>query len=373
VSSGGSLTLQEVSIRNGAATNGGGFYSQGGEVTLIDTALSDNRATYGGAIYSRGSTVVLIDSTLSDNGATYGGAIYSQGDTTLRLTNSTVSGNQAGEQGGGIANAGGSLDLTASTVSENRTAAGGASGGGIHLARGALMAMRNTVVAYNPAGGDCAITRARDATSEGYNLDGDGTCGLDPARGDRPNADPRLAPLMNYGGATPTHALFGGSPAIDHISPGTNLCGSIPLDADQRGQRRPADGDGGGGASCDIGAFERQGNETPIGLLSFTATAGLSSVRLAWQTGIEAGNLGFYLWRSEEEDGPYARINQTLIPARGSAASGASYSYADTEVLGDAHYYKLEAVNASGRSTFYGPILARLGWIERSYLPLVRR
>jgi pimeloyl-ACP methyl ester carboxylesterase len=346
VSSGGSLTLKEVSVRNGVASYGGGIYNRGGEATLIDTTLRDNSATYGGAIYNR-------------RGA------------ALRLVNSTVSGNQAGEQGGGIANADGTLDLTNSTVTENRAAGGFAAGGGIYLASGARMVVRSTIVAHNPAGGDCAISRARDATSEGYNLDGDGTCGLDPAQGDRSNANPGLAPLLVYGGATPTHGLFYNSPALDPIPTGINGCGSSPLDADQRGQRRPADGDGQGGAQCDMGAFERQGNETLIGLISWTATADLRAVRLAWQTGIEAGNLGFYLWRSEGDDRSYARINQTRIPARGGSAHGASYSYVDTKVPGPAYYYKLEAVNSSGGRTFYGPVAARLGWIERVYLPLV--
>lgn len=74
-------------------------------------------------------------------------------------------------------------------------------------------------------------------------LDSDGTCNLD-ADGDLPSTDPLLADLADYGGATRTHALKEGSPAIDA---GSNDAGP---DVDQRGKARP------NGIAKDIGAFE---------------------------------------------------------------------------------------------------------------------
>jgi pimeloyl-ACP methyl ester carboxylesterase len=368
VASGGSLTLQEVTLGNGAATYGGAIYSRGGAVKLIDSTLAGNSATYGGAIYACRGTVELASSTVRDNSAaTRGGGLDNDCGTALALTNSTVSGNQSGDRGGGISNREGSLAAIGSTISGNDAG----SGGGIHLARSATMTLRNTIVARNPSGGDCEIVRTSGASSGGYNLDGDGTCDLDPALGDLRNVDPMLGPLMHFGGATATHPLGIGSPALDRIPPGSGGCGDPPLDVDQRGQRRPADGNGDGPAACDVGAFERQAGETPIGLLSLTAEARVASVRLDWQTGIEVDGRGFDVWRSPSEDGPYGRINAQRIPARGGPASGAHYSYLDDGVTGDAYYYKLEAVNAKGRSIFYGPVLARLGWVQRGYLPVM--
>ncbi len=53
-----------------------------------------------------------------------------------------------------------------------------------------------------------------------------------------------LAPLGDYGGATLTHALLPGSPALDMADP--EHCEAT----DQRGVQRPV------GANCDIGAVE---------------------------------------------------------------------------------------------------------------------
>ncbi|PWT88074.1 MAG: hypothetical protein C5B54_11200 [Acidobacteria bacterium] len=56
--------------------------------------------------------------------------------------------------------------------------------------------------------------------------------------------------MQNNGGATSTHALLPGSPAID--AGDNNGCTST----DQRGANRPQDGNGDGIATCDMGAFE---------------------------------------------------------------------------------------------------------------------
>src|SRR5262249_61484220 len=58
--------------------------------------------------------------------------------------------------------------------------------------------------------------------------------------------DPKLGPLQNNGGPTPTHALLDGSPALDK---GSNLAN---LATDQRGAGFARVH----GAAADIGAFE---------------------------------------------------------------------------------------------------------------------
>lgn len=48
--------------------------------------------------------------------------------------------------------------------------------------------------------------------STGFNLDSDGTCGLDQPS-DLPGMDPLLGPLQDNGGSTDTHLPAVGSPA----------------------------------------------------------------------------------------------------------------------------------------------------------------
>ena len=69
------------------------------------------------------------------------------------------------------------------------------------------------------------------------------------------------------------------------------------------------------------------------------------SIEIKWDTETEQQTAGFYLYRSESEDGDFIRITDSLIPATGSAVSGASYIYADENVTsGVTYYYLLEEI-----------------------------
>ena len=143
--------------------------------------------------------------------------------------------------------------LINSTVSDNAAPHG--SGSGIDNDGGTLT-LTNSIVANGARGGDCFNNFGGTTVSHGYNLDGDGTCNL-TATGDLPGTNPMLDPLaLNPPGTTETQALQLGSPAIDHIPPGVNGCGTT-VSTDQRGVSRPQ------GSGCDIGAYERVVPPTP--------------------------------------------------------------------------------------------------------------
>jgi hypothetical protein len=130
---------------------------------------------------------------------------------------------------------GGIVSLTNATITGNAAE----QGGGLFTEDSGSSTLTNSIVASNTAGSDCSGSMA----SLGHNLDSDGTCGLS-SPGDLTNTEPLLGQLTNNGGATLTHALLPGSPAIDAGDP--NACPAT----DQRGIARPS------GTACDIGAFE---------------------------------------------------------------------------------------------------------------------
>ncbi|MGD8897986.1 MAG: hypothetical protein PVJ73_18300, partial [Acidobacteriota bacterium] len=98
---------------------------------------------------------------------------------------------------------------------------------------------------------------------------------------------------------------------------------------------------------------------TAVKLVSFDATGLESAVELSWRTGSELNNLGFHLYRSLSESGPWTRITPSLIPGLGSSPEGASYSFRDTGLTNGVRYsYRLEDIDSESGSTFHGPVSA---------------
>lgn len=232
----------------GAGCCGGAIYNHDGaplfiRYTLIrDARVSTDTGNTGGAIHlqtSDGADYVIRDSTIADSVAYRGGGIYN--NSALELLNVTISGNEAVENGGGI------YSDTSETVSmKHVTVTGNEAGGaasGIYGVGGSTTILRS-IVAGNEGTDDCNLV-----LSNALNLDQDEEC-FDGA--EAIHAPPKLKPLDNNGGPTPTHALRAASEAVDAVA-----AASCPPPArDQRGVVRPQNGDGQGGARCDLGAFE---------------------------------------------------------------------------------------------------------------------
>ena len=82
-----------------------------------------------------------------------------------------------------------------------------------------------------------------------------------------------------------------------------------------------------------------------------------------WRTATETNNTGFNLYRAEKENGEYIKINDQLIPAKGSSIQGASYEFVDANVKNrKTYYYKLEDIDNQGKGTFYGPVHTTPKW-----------
>jgi hypothetical protein len=230
---------------NESGTNGGGLYldgSGGGDSSplVANTTFSGNAsANGGGAFHEAGATggrvsPTYINDTFSGNRGFYGGAIYhhvSSGTGTLSLTNVSVSNNHADAGGGALAeySCGG-----APTVNITNTifwADTGPAGSEEMVVICDTPVFTNSVV--QGSGGSGAGWQTAFGTDGGGNLD----------------ADPKLGPLQDNGGSTPTLMLAAGSSAIDAGL--DSACNAAPVYAhDQRGIVRPI------GAHCDIGAVE---------------------------------------------------------------------------------------------------------------------
>jgi hypothetical protein len=98
---------------------------------------------------------------------------------------------------------------------------------------------------------------------------------------------------------------------------------------------------------------------TAVELLSFTALGEDSSVRLEWRTASELDNLGFHLYRSPSEAGPFERITANAIPGLGSSPVGASYTHLDSGLEnGVTYFYWLEDIDTNGGTERHGPVSA---------------
>lgn len=96
--------------------------------------------------------------------------------------------------------------------------------------------------------------------------------------------------------------------------------------------------------------------KVPVLLSSFSASAeAKGTVTLRWNTNGESHNVGFHVQRSQSLHGPFTRITSEMIRPR----SDGNYAFVDNKVqAGAKYYYKLEDIDASGKSTLHGPVEA---------------
>jgi len=216
---GGTLTVTNSVISGNGAAAGGGMGSNlpsGTVATVTDSTISDNVGQghlggSGGGIWNYGHTLTVTNCTFSGNSALVAGGIANDVSSNLTVTNCTFSGNSAGA-GGGILN-GGILIATNSTFSDNSAA----SPGGAIYNSGATQ-IGDTVLNAGAFGGTI-FNDSGTVTSLGYNLASDDGSGVLTGPGDQINTKAMLGPLQDNGGATFTHALLPGSPAIDAGDP----------------------------------------------------------------------------------------------------------------------------------------------------------
>jgi CSLREA domain-containing protein len=280
----GQLTLSSSRITGSTATGGGGGIFASGTLTMTHSRIDGNSGNGGGGLLVSFNPVIVTNSEISGNhsdGA--GGGIYSSG--TLAVINSTLSGNNANRDGGGLfVVESQNNELYNVTISANTADADGddvGDGGGVRILGG--LSLANSLIGGNTDSGgpnhpDCSGA----LNSQGYNLVANVTgCTINgDATGNLLGVDPLLGPLQNNGSSTLTHALLGGSPAINAANPGgcRDQEGAL-LTTDQRGFTRPDSGS----ALCDIGAYEAGSIDSPTPTPPATAVPTATPTAEYWQ------------------------------------------------------------------------------------------
>lgn len=203
---------------DGSPTGGaGGLYHEGVPLLLTNSTFSGNSsdAHAAGLFVGSGSTAVIENCTFANNVVKEVGAAIFSGASPLTITHCTFSGNDADY---------------APAIFKGETA---------------VVTLRNTLFANNTTPNEYSATSCHETFMDGGgNLQWpktkkSGNADL-PCTENIVFADPKLLPLADNGGPTPTMALSADSPARDAAS-------DCPA-TDQRGEPR--------GTVCDIGAFE---------------------------------------------------------------------------------------------------------------------
>jgi hypothetical protein len=248
------ITATTVTVGGGATVQGALLNSEGQPITLDHTSIDEVTITTSdtppfsleGAVIDNvgeGASTVSLDHSAIGNMTLHAGSTALDGlirAVEVNLDDSTVANNSVQVGHGARVDAAlldgtVAIDVRYSTIGANQTAGG-------DLISTRLFSVDNSILAnISP---NCATTTVFEAN---HSLDSDGTCKLDPSKGNLSNVNPQLGLFqLNSPGMTKTMELLPGSPAIDAAD--TSVC---PL-TDQRDVQRVTPTD----TVCDMGAFE---------------------------------------------------------------------------------------------------------------------
>jgi len=362
---------------NGSA--GGGMYLKWSNATVTRSTISYNSSVdNGGGVFidSNSKLAVILDSTISHNSTARGGGLYSIGGEIV-VGNSTISNNYATSRGGGVYTdnsfpAEVTIEFFSVTIYSNRVGSidgSAGDGGGLYNVDSSI-SMKNGILAGNnrgrlfPIDDDCyGVLESQD-----YNLieETEGCTITGSTTHDQTGVNPMLDFLVDNGGPTRTRMPQPGSPVIDKGNPAgcTDTDGAM-LATDQRGYARTVDGDGVGGAICDIGAVEFALNPVPtLTSLNPDSTQAGGGDFILTVNGSEFVDGAVVQWKGADRATIF--ISETQLSAQINAADIASQGSASITVLNPE-----PGGGVSNALTF--SITAPAGGGYKIYLPIVDR
>ena len=151
-----------------------------------------------------------------------------------------------------------------------------------------------------------------------------------------------------------------------------------------RDTRVPLDGriseNWGAASALQLGVMTYWGHETDIGNPGYRGAGALpvtlsnfhserldtGVVAIEWTTESELNNAGFNILRSQTEQGPFVKVNPTLITGAGTTSERQTYKWNDTTAESNvAYYYRIEDVSFSGDRQQLGTARMR-GYVSAS-------
>jgi len=114
-----------------------------------------------------------------------------------------------------------------------------------------------------------------------------------------------------------------------------------------------------GGTVNSFAAISTAARTLPVELSSFTAQFLNSIPTLYWQTQSETDNMGWFVYRNEENDFTTSERISEFIDGHGTTTQQQSYIYEDTlenPEVGDTYYYWLESIDYSGMVNHYDKV-----------------
>jgi uncharacterized repeat protein (TIGR01451 family) len=288
-SAGVNVTLQNLTVENGAANKGAGLFinDKAGTVTLNGLRIQSNHAA--GAAGANSAANPGKNSAAQGGGvgqAGYGGGIYFSGGKagTLVISNSALESNVASGGNGGQGGFGG-LDFSGTGSGTGLGGMGGAggaaAGGGLYVNGGSLQLSNVTIANNSVLGGQGGLGGAGGVTASNRNAGGGvgGTGGL--AEGGGMYLDGVSVQFKGY--RIQGNAARGGNGGSG--GPGGHVEPSAPVTQVFGGSGGSAGGGGVFASGCSL--------QASIGTIQSNAATGGSNPLVSGSSGIIAGGVGF--------------------------------------------------------------------------------
>lgn len=113
------------------------------------------------------------------------------------------------------------------------------------------------------------------------------------------------------------------------------------------------------GTNIDLAFVITNDTQVPVQLSSFSAAYSNGTPTLFWTTQSESNNLGWNVYRSENDLLEQSlQLNNNLIPGAGTTSEPTDYIFDDDleVVVNNEYWYWIESVESSGETETYGPI-----------------